>query len=363
MTESFEAPNHPQPDLLLRYKALRDSEPRLFASDAATKLGVSEAELIASRCGGDGATRLEPRWENLLKAMPAIGRVMCLTRNASAVHERKGVFEKIHLGEKGGIVLGADIDLRIDFTKWASAFALCDQTERGERKSLQFFDKNGVAVHKIYRQDDSDHQAWEALVADYRSDDQSSFLEVTPLGEPESFHRGEVEDEEVDLVSLRSAWEGMTDVHQFFGILRKHKVSRVQALRLIGPKFAEKVDNGAFEKALNLTAERDLPIMVFTGNPGMIQIHTGAVKELKQFGDWYNVLDPDFHFHLRTGDIVESWVVKKPTKDGFVTSLEIFDEQGKQIAWMFGQRTEGKTERADWRQVAESLTKNTQAVS
>ena len=38
----------------------------------------------------------------------------------------------------------------------------------------------------------------------------------------------------------------------------------------------------------------------------------------------------------------------KPTKDGIVTSLEIFDPAGQQIAWMFGKRKPGQVEDSAW---------------
>ena len=78
-------------DLVTRYKALKAEEPRLFARDAAHRLGVSEGELIAARCGSD-VVRLDDRWPELITAMPTVGRIMSLTRNDWAVHERKGSF-------------------------------------------------------------------------------------------------------------------------------------------------------------------------------------------------------------------------------------------------------------------------------
>src|SRR3546814_4658978 len=71
--------------------------------------------------------------------------------------------------------------------------------------------------------------------------------------------------------------------------------------------------------------------MIFVGSPGMVQIHTGPVTTLKQVGPWFNVLDPGFNLHLRDGDITEAWVVRKPTRDGIVTALEVYDAEGRQI--------------------------------
>ena len=95
--------------------------------------------------------------------------------------------------------------------------------------------------------------------------------------------------------------------------------------------------------------------MIFAGNAGVIQIHTGPVEKLKALGPWFNVLDDGFNLHLRMDAIDTAWVIRKPTRDGIVTSLEIYDAQGDQIAWMFGKRKPGELERDDWRGIIDAL--------
>jgi putative hemin transport protein len=66
-------------------------------------------------------------------------------------------------------------------------------------------------------------------------------------------------------------------------------------------------------------------------------------------------LDETFHLHLRQDHIAETWAVRKPTKDGHVTSLEAYDANGEMIIQFFGKRKEGSDERADWRDIVENL--------
>jgi putative hemin transport protein len=47
--------------------------------------------------------------------------------------------------------------------------------------------------------------------------------------------------------------------------------------------------------------------------------------------------------------------VRKPTKDGHVTSLEAYDANGEMIIQFFGKRKEGTDERGDWREIMENL--------
>ena len=91
--------------------------------------------------------------------------------------------------------------------------------------------------------------------------------------------------------------------------------------------------------------------MVFVANQGCIQIHTGPVAKLAEMGPWYNVLDPNFNLHLNTDGIAWSWVTKKPTVDGIVTALEVFDKNGNLIVTFFGKRKPGIPELELWREI------------
>ena len=124
---------------------------------------------------------------------------------------------------------------------------------------------------------------------------------------------------------LRDRWSRLTDVHQFFGMLKALKLSRQQAVRMVGEDYAWLLDGDALGAMLHHAAAGEIPIMCFVGNRGCIQIHSGPVKAIKPMGPWINVLDETFHLHLRTDHIRELWAVRKPTRDGHVTSLEAYD--------------------------------------
>ncbi len=326
------------------WQALSQQNPQLRIRDAATQLGVSEAELVASDCGRD-TFRLRSEWGEILPALPALGRVMCLTRNTSVVHERYGRFEHVEVNGLMGLVLGPDIDLRLFLREWASAFAATQHLHSGTRNSLQFFDHSGTAVLKIYLTEDSDRSAYAALVARFRADDQSPALPVkaAPTAEPDR------PDAEIDVPGLRRAWQSMQDTHEFFGLLRRFKVGRTQALRLIGNDLARSVTDDSLRRVLGEAAAREVEIMVFVGSRGCIQIHTGPVRKTQPMGPWFNVLDADFNLHVREDHIASSWIVRKPTSDGVVTSLELFDAAGETLALIFGKRKPGLPEAENWR--------------
>jgi putative hemin transport protein len=82
---------------------------------------------------------------------------------------------------------------------------------------------------------------------------------------------------------------------------------------------------------------------------------TGPVRRVQVMRPWLNVLDPGFNLHLREDHIASAWVVRKPTSDGLVTSLELFDARGETIAMFFGERKPGRPELCAWRTLVEGL--------
>ncbi|MBL8532420.1 MAG: hemin-degrading factor [Betaproteobacteria bacterium] len=332
-----------------RWEQLK-AERKVRNREAASLLGVSEGQLIASLCK-TAATRLDPRFPEILKSLQNAGRTMALTRNEACVHERVGVYEDVSHEGPVGLVLGPDIDLRIFYRGWSAGFAVDESHDGGPGRSLQFFDKHGQAIHKIYMRDEGARGAWEQVSREFAFGDQSGTLAVETYTPPVKNLRP---DEAVDVPGFRKAWAGLQDTHDFFGMLKKFDVARTQAMRLADRQFACPVPLDAPTQVLRAAAESGVPIMVFVGNPGCIQIHTGAVKNVQAMGPWINVMDPEFNLHLRQDLVAEAWVVRKPTVDGIVTSLEIFDSEGELIAQFFGARKPGIPEKAEWRDLLDA---------
>jgi putative hemin transport protein len=318
--------------------------------DAAQQLGVSEAELIASQCG-QGVTRLEGDFRRLLERMHELGPVMALTRNDDVVHEKIGRYENVSADGMIGLALGEDIDLRLFFRHWKLGYAVEEATDHGPRSSLQFYDESGTAVHKVFLRGESHVRACRALVEAFMGQRQTPGERVTPL-EPDA---ADSDDAATDRDGFLSAWSEMKDTHEFFPLLRRFKVSRTQALRLARGRFAEPVSVRSARALLDDVAGTHLPIMVFVGNRGCIQIHTGPVANVKPMGPWLNVMDPGFNLHLREDRIAAAWVVRKPTTEGDVTSLELFNAGGETMAMLFGKRKPGIPELPAWRETVARL--------
>lgn len=334
---------------------IKAANPRLRTRDLAGQAGLSEAEYL-SLYTGEHVTRLTGDWKALLKSLKDMGYVMALTRNEHCVHERKGVYDNIRFYEGAhnvGVAVNPDIDLRFFMNEWRYGFAVIMPRGNNSRLySFQFFNEQGEAVHKVFSTPRSNLEAYRELVAAYRSEDQGPLTGIDRQPAPPEAPKP---DAKIDIAGFRNAWRNLRDTHDFFGMLKEYEVTRTQGLRLAPDGLTTQVSNDSVVHLLQAAADRQVPIMCFLHSKGCVQIHTGEVKNLKFFGDWYNVMDPKFNLHLKMPSIHETWIVRKPTADGIVTSLELFDENGQLIVYFFGARKPGKPELESWRDIVREV--------
>ncbi|MGV0977896.1 hemin-degrading factor [Empedobacter falsenii] len=339
-------------DLKQQWEDLKANQPKIRIRNAAKELGVSEMELLATQLG-DNVTKLKPEFAAILQEIESLGKVMALTRNNECVHERKGIYLNPDFSSPHAqLFVGEDIDMRIFLNHWKTAFAVVEKSEHGERKSLQFFGKDGEAIHKIYLVPQSNVDAFDALVEKYKDEDQQTI----PATEIIENNVTEKPDNEIDIEGFQQAWVELKDTHNFFTMLRKFGVTRTQALRLAPTDYhAKQISNEAIVQFLEKSAETQTPVMVFTGNKGNIQIHTGEIKRTMWHENWFNILDPDFNMHLDMSKIASTWIVRKPTEDGIVTAIEVFNDKGEIIVQFFGKRKPGIPELEQWREIVAEL--------
>ena len=334
------------------WESLKTNNPKLRIRDAARQLNASEAELIATELG-QNVIRLSEDFIDQVKKFPKLGKVMALTRSEGCVLEHKGRFQKIEIHGAGphqiATVIGP-IEQRVFCSAWKYGFAVRNESPRGPLFSLQYFDGQGDAIMKVYIQEESDEAFANQLIEEHIHPDQAAIPKPIAYEVPKYTGR-----EDLDFEGFTSDWENMKDTHDFFGMLRKYKLNRLNAVEWIDEKWAYPVDQLSARKVVNSAAESALPIMIFAGNRGNIQIHQGKVKHIKQLGDWLNVMDPDFNMHLNEQVIEKAFVVHKNTADGLVSALELFDLKGEMVAQFFGLRKPGIPQNPAWKNLLESL--------
>lgn len=361
-------PGHAASPLLDQWNALKAKEPRLQTRDAARQLKVSEAELLATSIGSTVVRLKEtdhaPR--EIMRRALDLGKVMALTRNENGVIETTGTAMRIpKQAEKGsadeaerearnlniaGGYLGGPIDLRFQFVQWKYAFAVTQPGRDGAvSRSLQFFDAHGNAVHKLYVRDEAKVPVFDQLVTDFRNPSQSAQLDVTPAP-PKLAAKP---DSAIDVKEFQTAWQEMTDVHQFNRIVSEFGLTREQALRLAPGGVVQRIAPQGVRKLLEDAAKDQVAIMAFLGNGALTQIYSGKVNKVMAADGWFNVLDPDFNLHLRDNALRSGYVVRRAG----VTSVEFFDDQGELVVTFFGVRERGKPQPQSWHDLAASLPK------
>ncbi len=352
-----------------RWQALQIEQPKLGLRDAALKLGSSEAQLLALSVGST-VTRLQegelvPR--EIMRRALDLGKVLALTRNEHGVLERTGVATRLkpqepiigldadkeqeraaRLRNIAGGYLGGPIDLRFTFRHWQHAFAVVQPGKDGVlSRSLQFFDGQGNAVHKLYVKSEAGVPVFEQLVAEFRHPQQQAPLRITAAA-PRAVEKP---DAAIDVKEFRLAWEELSDVHQFNRLLGEFGVSREQALRLAPAGAARPIAPQAVRQLLEQAASQQLEMMAFLGNQGAIQIFSGKIGTVREAGGWFNVLDPEFNLHLRDSAFRSAYVIRRAG----VTSVEFFDQHGDLVVSFFGVRERAQPQSQSWLDLTAAL--------
>lgn len=336
-------------------RALRAENPKARARDFATQHGISEADLVAAFVG-QTATAIVADPDRLMPWAGRLGEVMALTRNDSCVHERVGSYLDYRTGAFAAMILGPEIDLRIFGKHWVHAFAVEEPGEDGPKRSLQIFDAAGDAVHKVHLKPQSNHGLWPDLFANMRLSGQSTRLDLSPRRAVEP-----AKGSSAAAPALRAAWDRMTDTHQFIGMTRDQGMNRLGAYRVAGTPYVERLEPVAVTHTLARAAEAGIPVMIFVGNPGCIQIHGGPIEKIVPMGPWINVMDPRFNLHLRADHIAEVYAVWKPTRTGDVFSVEAFTAEGELILQIFGYRKDTPAE--PWNALVRALPRLEEALA
>ncbi|WP_083439093.1 ChuX/HutX family heme-like substrate-binding protein [Herbaspirillum autotrophicum] len=305
----------------------------------------TDAQQLAAQ---PNAIRLQGPFAPLLQRLNEVGNVTDLTCNHSASLEKHNVSGDIyhpHLSDTDNESAEA-VHLRIFYPQWQYGFALLDDAncDGPPQYSFQFFDHRGEMMHKILMHDSSDLDAFRRLAGDFASPDQSS-----PLQLASGTAQADGIDNTIDINALRADWAHAHSPDDFLQQQEQFDQQRLRKLRLAGKAFAYQVANDSARIILQRMAEFGTSVMSQVGNAGIVQAYYGKIKNIRSRDSLMGIMNSGFRMQLREDHIDSVWVAKKPTTDGIVTSLELFNRQGTRIASFLSKKGSGQPEPREWR--------------
>jgi putative hemin transport protein len=294
------------------------------------------------------ALRLQGEFAPLLQRLATLGNLTEVTRNSSALLETEHVSGALYVNNELELAPTEALHLRIFYPQWEHGYALAeyDAETQTQRHSLQFFDRHGSMMHQIVLVDSGDVDAFKQVVRDHRANEQ---LTPAQLVMP-SDEATEQALRKIDVNALRADW-AHTHNHQDF--VQRQEVfdqQRLRKLRLAGKAFAYQVANDSARIILQRMTEFGTAIMAQVGNAGMVQAYYGKIKKIGSKNSRLKIANTGFRMLLREDHIDSIWVAKKPTTDGIITSLELFNRQGMHIASFLSKKDNGQPEPREWRE-------------
>lgn len=335
-----------------QYQANKSArEGMYFPREGAADLGVSEGALMAD---APHSVYLGGNIRDVVLNLGSLGEVQCVVRNDVCVHEKQGVYENVSLAPASGIALNiGGIDLRIFPARWRHILAVANHDGGKVSRSIQFYDEFGTALQKVFMRDDGRTAAWDALIDRFKTEGKPQFTAAAlpPVEMPAPLAENRI-------AAFQERWLEIKDVHHFGGLLETFGLDRQASYPYAPQGMAKKLGHDAWQRVLEQARDAGIEIMIFAGNRGLVQIQTGKVHNIVRARGYLNVLDgkeEGFSMHLKDNAIAETWVVRRPVREGFVTCIEGFDERRRTVIQIFGRRAEGETELREWTEITDRL--------
>jgi len=320
---------------------LRVTQPNIRPREASLAIGVSEAELVATTCGA-GTVRLGPSWPALVADLALLGRVVGQTRTARSILEQRGTYPvRTAVTEPT-----AGIAVRADYAQWFVGYA----RREGRVHQLAFYDRSGTAVHKVFVVDESRADAWEALARRHAHPVQAP-IEKLPAPRQARVRP----DAAIDASALRAGWGAVKGTEGIDALLDTHGVTRLQALRLVGPRWAARIPSTALGRVLRQVCAEGMPLTAVVANRGAAQAYRGPLQRVYSTGRWLNARALDVILQLRPDRIATAWLVRAPLFAGVAHALEFYDTAGDPVVQLSGARDANEPDPDRWAALATRL--------
>ncbi|WP_162500937.1 hypothetical protein, partial [Modicisalibacter coralii] len=194
-----------------------------------------------------------------------------------------------------------DLLMRWFLPNWYWACLIDDDYGGGAMHSLQIFDRTGRSVHRLVIAD-IDNRGWRQL-------------EAATDARPPAFVQtiDAVTETPPDVETLRAEWRGLGSREDAERLLRRYRLSRLTANRLLAGHGAERLSVDAFVAVL----ERPLRRRVTLELEGCTHVQSGWMTPWSARGDPSLVLGGgQLRLTIDTTALSEAWCVTRPGADG-----------------------------------------------
>jgi len=336
---------------LIRQKreALATENPKINPREQADRIGVSEGALVASGCG-NGTIRLKRDTRNReaqLCVLNTFREALSVSRNRAALLEVKGAYPRCQFFEGLGWMEGAPVDVCASMAQWSEGFYVPADGIRGA--SLQFFDSDGVAVHKTFLVGGGELD--EAFIKSQQHRNQKPDFEWTRG--PGSGLSGD-EASEVDHEVFMQKWQHLGELHNFTRLMQRFRLNRLQTIRMAGENHCQRLNREAVREVLTTVSRQEIQLEVLLENSGVVQKRTGVLPVLETYGKWMNLLHESFNLHIDESQVNQVWRVAIPTKHGVVHVMEVFDKGDRPVLRLVPSAALYGKEPANWTELLKS---------
>lgn len=306
----------------------RPENARVRFRELAETLGVSEAELTATKCG-ETAQRLRPdALADVMLGLNAFETQMGLSRNRAAVSELDGNLPQ--LSRAGNILCGENnfCYLSYDVSAWKSGFAIVEPVRGKVRPSLHFFDETGEAVHKRYLPENFSTDFFKDFIAPFVSENQSIYESVAP-----PIEKFAPPYPALDSGLLAGEWETLAKTGDFCTFWEKTTLSRYDMARLLSEtEYATLVSIIEFREICARLKAEGVIIQIEVQNSGAFQRYKGPLTRVADVESWFNFLEPLFNLHLSLPEVSYIYQIRRPTPTEDLYTIEIYDVLGELLA-------------------------------
>jgi putative hemin transport protein len=315
------------------WAALQAQDPRLYTRDAARKLGVSEAYLIALGCGDGTSRRLHvPDYAALLRPLADFGTMLALVRNEDAVLERDCVPAFTQTAH--GLTTNADgVLLAVNANAIAHAFVV--HSSKFLKRGIQFFDSTGTAIFKLYLRAESKLAAFDEWISPWIAADQSSAFTAVPTPA-----RSEADEKKCCRVGHRGEHGGHVAGHAHASAdghcCHAHSHSHAHAHGAVRYATEAPIELPAesYKELLSAVIKSGEALTVGVANAHAFFSVTAPVKKVAPMGPWFNILDAELHLHLSIPAVQGALGFIGADATGTGTLKVLFKrETGENIAW------------------------------